>query len=133
MNTNESPAVLRRERRQCVKEMAALEGLIRGTFLTRHTVCARPHCACHQGRRHGPICVVAVTWGKRQRQHYVRQDQVEAVREGIRQYHRLLELLDRITAINLRLMREGRWHGKRRGRPSGEPGAARGPGPRKAQ
>jgi hypothetical protein len=101
-------AALRWERRALLRELAGLEGLIRGTYLTRYATCARPGCACHRGHRHGPIVCVAVSAGGRQRQHYVRQGQAAAAREGVRQYHRLLAVADRITAINLQLLREGR-------------------------
>jgi hypothetical protein len=48
-----------------------------------------------------------VTRDKVQRQVYVPQGQVEVVRRGIAGYHRLLEIVDRITSINLELMRGG--------------------------
>ena len=41
-------------------------------------------------------------------QHYVRRSQVSAVQSGVEQYHRLLQVADRITGINLQLMRGGR-------------------------
>ena len=46
-----------------------------------------------------------VTEQKRQRQHYVPKDQQKAVQRGVDQYHRLLEVLCRVTAINLELMK----------------------------
>jgi hypothetical protein len=48
-----------------------------------------------------------VTSEKRQRQHYVPQNQRVAAREGVRQFHRLLAIVDRVTAINLVLLRGG--------------------------
>jgi hypothetical protein len=100
-------AALRRERRRLLGELGSLWRVMRGTFVERFSTCSRPGCACHTGRRHGPRFYVAVTQERSQRQHYVPQRQVEAVREGIAQYHRLLEILDRLTAINLQLMRGG--------------------------
>jgi hypothetical protein len=47
---------------------------------------------------------VTVNAGGRQRQYYIPQSQTEAVRHGIEQYHRLMEIVDRISAINLELM-----------------------------
>jgi len=101
---------LRRERRKLLDELASLSRLIRGSFVERFSTCSRPRCACHAGRRHGPRFYVAVTQRRAQRQHYVPQQQVDAVREGIAQYHRLLDILDRLTAINLQLMRGGGFH-----------------------
>ena len=98
---------LRRERRRLLAELASLSQVIRGSFVERFSTCSRPTCACHAGRRHGPRFYVAVTQRRAQRQHYVAKRQVEAVRRGIAQYHRLLDILDRLTAINLQFMRGG--------------------------
>ncbi len=108
--TSVKPAPLRRQRAQLLKELGTLSLLIRGSFFERFSTCSIPSCACHRGRRHGPRAYVAVTLRKAQKQHYVPQSQVAALRKGIRQYHRLLTLLDRITAINLGLMRGGLLH-----------------------
>jgi hypothetical protein len=100
-------AALRREREELLGELSELQWLVRGTCLERFSTCSRPNCACHKGQRHGPRNYVVVTREKRQRQIYVPKDQVEALRAGVAQYHRLLEIVDRVTAINLELMRGG--------------------------
>ena len=100
-------AALRRERRRLQGELATFSRVLRGSFVERFSTCSRPGCSCHAGRRHGPRFYVAVTQQRSQRQHYVPQRQVDAVREGIAQYHRILDILDRLTAINLQLMRGG--------------------------
>jgi hypothetical protein len=107
---------LRRRRQELLAELARLELAIRGCAFERYSVCSRPGCRCHRGEKHGPRCYVVVTAGKRQRQHYVPQAQVEAVQEGVRQSHRFLALLDALTAVNLALMRGGRLGGE----PSGD-------------
>lgn len=98
---------LTRERARLLRELSTLSGLLRGSLFERFSTCTRPRCQCHAGRPHGPRTYVAVTSGKRQRQHYVPQSQRVAVREGVRQFHRLLAIADRLTAINLELMRGG--------------------------
>jgi len=50
---------------------------------------------------------VAVTQKKNQKQHYVPQRQVKAVVRGVQQHDRLLEIVERVTTINLILMRKG--------------------------
>jgi len=42
------------------------------------------------------------------KQHYVQKSQVKAVQNGIEQYHRMLRIADRISEINLELMRAGK-------------------------
>ena len=98
---------LRRRRQKLLEELPSLGGLIKGSLFKRFSTCCRPHCACHEGKRHGPRCYLGITEGASQRQRYVRKRDVAAVRAGVRQYHRLLEIARRITAINLELMREG--------------------------
>jgi len=107
---------LRRRRQALLAELARLELAIRGCAFERYSVCSRPQCRCHRGEKHGPRYYVAVTAGKRQRQHYIPRAELEAVLEGVRQGHRLLELLDALTAVNLALMRGGRLGGE----PSGD-------------
>ena len=97
------------ERRGLLEELSGLPLLMHGSYFERYSTCSRPHCSCHEGKRHGPRAYVAQQHGGGSpRQHYVPKGQVEAVREGIGQYHRMLEIAYRITAINLELMRGGR-------------------------
>jgi hypothetical protein len=107
LSDSEARRLLRR-RRQLLDELARLEQVIRGSAFERYSVCSRPQCRCHRGQKHGPRHYVAVTEAKRQRQHYIPKKQIEAVQEGVRQYHRFLTVLDTITAINLTLMKAGR-------------------------
>lgn len=100
----------KRERQRLLSELSRLTRLIRGSFFERFSTCARATCACHQGERHGPRGYVTVKEGRRQRQYYVPQSQTDAVRHGIQQYHRLLEIVDRISSINLELMQGGTLH-----------------------
>ena len=98
---------LRKERRRLLEELPTLVRLLRASYFERFSTCSRPSCPCHRGQRHGPRAYVAVTTARTQRQHYVPQHQQLAVGEGIRQYHRLVTIVDRVTAINLELMRGG--------------------------
>lgn len=103
---------LRRRRRELLAELARLELVIRGSAFERYSVCSRSGCRCHRGEKHGPRHYVAVTQDRKQRQHYIPRAQLEAVREGVRQFHRFLTLLDAVTAVNLTLMRGGRLDGE---------------------
>lgn len=98
---------LYREREKLIQELSSFSLLIRGSFFQRFSICSRPNCNCHKGKRHGPRSYVAVTQGKTQKQHYIPKQQVHAVRKGIQQQHRLQEIVARITEINLKLMKGG--------------------------
>ena len=110
---NETKA-LWRERRDLLREMSKLALMMRGSFFQRYSTCSRPDCACHRGKRHGPRCYVAVTQEKIQKQHYVPNVQAEAVREGVGQYQRMMRIADRLTEINLELMKGGALNGSDR-------------------
>ena len=97
----------KRERQRLLRELSGLTRLIHGSFFERFSTCGRPTCACHQGQRHGPRGYLTIKEGRRQRQFYVPQSQTDAVRDGIQQYHRLRELVERISSINLELMQGG--------------------------
>ena len=81
---------------------------IHGSYFERYSTCSRKGCACHEGRRHGPRSYVALRSAGRPAQHYVPRSQVSAVQKGVEQYQRLLQVADRITQVNLALMRGGR-------------------------
>lgn len=97
----------KRQRQRLLTELSELTGLIRGSFFERYSTCSRPTCGCHQGQRHGPRGYVTVTVGGRKRQFYVPQNQTDAVLHGVGQYQRLIEIVDRISSLNLELMRGG--------------------------
>jgi hypothetical protein len=96
---------LLQERTLLVEQMMSLTGLMRGSVFSRFSTCSRPSCSCHKGKRHGPRSYFVTTEHKRQRQHYVPNEHVESVKSGVKQFNDLLLLVDKITAINLKLMR----------------------------
>ncbi len=97
-----------RERQKLLAELSRLSLIIHGSYFERYSTCSRPGCACHKGERHGPRAYVAERKNGRPKQHYVKKSQADAVREGIEQYRRMLQIADRISEINLELARAGR-------------------------
>jgi len=79
MTRRASPRV--RARARLLRQLSTLSRLLRGSLFERFSTCTRRLCRCHQGRPHGPRTYLAVTSGKRQRQHYVPKSQRDAVRE----------------------------------------------------
>ena len=95
-----------KERTQLLGELGTLSRLLHGSWGERYSVCSRVDCPCHRGERHGPRRYLVVNEAGRQRQKYVANSQVEAAREGLAQYRRLREIVERITQLNLALMKE---------------------------
>ena len=98
------------ERSALLQELSSLTLVLKGSFFQRFSTCSRPRCLCHEGKRHGPRSYVTMTHKKRQKQFYIPKKQVHAVRQGIIQYRRLLDIVDQISTLNLRLIREGVYH-----------------------
>ena len=100
---------LLQERSELLTELGSLAKLLRGSWVERYSVCSRPHCKCHKGERHGPRYYLVVNEQGRQRQKYIPKAQVDTVRLGIEQHRQLLEIVNQITQINVRLIREGEY------------------------
>ena len=94
------------ERARLLAELGTLSRLLHGSWVERYSVCSREDCKCRQGERHGPRRYLVVNQGGRQRQKYVANAQVPVAREGLAQYRRLREIVERITHINLAVMKE---------------------------
>jgi hypothetical protein len=93
------------ERAGLLAELGTLSRLLHGSWVERYSVCSRVGCKCRHGERHGPRRYLVVNEDGRQRQKYVANPQVGAALKGIAQYRRLREIVDRITQINLALMK----------------------------
>lgn len=99
---------LLKERSELLAEMGTLSQLLHGSWVERYSVCSRPDCRCHSGDRHGPRHYLVVNEKGRQRQKYVSNAQVEVAQAGLVQFRRLQEIVDRITHLNLTLMKEAK-------------------------
>jgi hypothetical protein len=94
------------QRTALLEELSSLTYLIHGSWFERFSTCSRPNCSCHSGKRHGPRYYLVIQEPGHQRQKYVPNLQVAAAKEGIEQYHRLQEIVEEITQINLALIKE---------------------------
>ena len=97
---------LKKERAKLLLELGKLPRLLHGSWFERYSICSRPNCKCHDGQKHGPRHYIIINDHGKQRQKYVPNDQVDAARKGLQQYKRLQAIVDRITEINISLMRE---------------------------
>ena len=95
------------ERTRLLAELGTLPHMLHGSWVARFSLCSRPGCQCHSGHRHGPRHYLVIREGGRQRQKYVPNSQVAAAQAGLAEYGRVREIVDRITHINLTLMKEG--------------------------
>ena len=94
------------ERTRLSSELGTLSHVLHGSWVERFSVCSRPRCKCHSGEKHGPRRYLVVLENGKQRQKYIPNAQVDAAKRGRSEYMRLSEIIDRITQINLLLMKE---------------------------
>ena len=102
----ENIKILQKERSRLLAELGALSQILHGSWIERYSVCSRKNCKCHHGERHGPRHYLVVNDSGRQRQKYVPNSCVSQALKGLAQYRRLQEIIDRLTHLNLTLMKE---------------------------
>jgi hypothetical protein len=104
--SNKSLKELIKKRTKLIAELEKLSQLLHGSWVKRYSVCSRPDCKCHQGKRHGPRYYLVINEKGRQRQKYISNSQVQTALTGLAQYRRLQEIVDKITLLNLTMMKE---------------------------
>ena len=99
-------STLRRRRAQLLKQMPALETLLRGSLIERYKRCGKPGCKCADGPGHGPKYYLSVSLpGRRPQMDYVPQADYTNVAEHLANYHRVREIIEEICEINRELLR----------------------------
>ena len=97
------------ERSLLLEELKTLSQLLHGSWVERYSLCSNKNCRCHKGERHGPRRYLVINENGRQRQKYIPNSMVESAREGVDQYQQVKGVIDKITVINLRLIKERRY------------------------
>ncbi|MDI9470505.1 MAG: hypothetical protein QM296_09900 [Bacillota bacterium] len=105
--SNEKITKLLAERERLMRELCEDPFFLKGTWLEAYTTCIRPNCKCHQGEKHGPRYYLRTVEDGKVVRHYVRQKDAELVKSGIERNERAEKLMQEITRINLKLIREG--------------------------
>ena len=99
-------STLRRRRKQLLRQLPALDTLLRGSLIERYKRCGKPGCKCAKGRGHGPKYYLSVSFsGSRPQMDYVPQADYPEVLERVTRYHRVREILEKICQINRELLR----------------------------
>jgi len=104
--TNKNQTNLIKERAALLIELSKLSQLLHGSWVERYSTCSRPDCECHRGKRHGPRHYLVINDKGRQRQKYISNSQVQSAQTGLVQYRRLQEIVEKITHINLSLLKD---------------------------
>jgi hypothetical protein len=104
---------LRRKIERIKHRIAALGPLRPGTLYKRESVCGKPGCRCSRRRkpvRHGPYHYLSYTFEGKSHTEFVPADQVDRVKEQVRNYTRLMALVRSLVDCSIKLakLRKGR-------------------------
>lgn len=100
---------LQKRKEGLLKRMPPLGQTLRGSLLERYMTCGKPTCKCARGQRHGPVWYLSVTLGPAHTTGVtVPVDQLDQVRAWIANYHQAKDFLEKISEINLELLRRER-------------------------
>ena len=94
------------QRIQSIKrEIAGLGDLRPGALSMQYNICGNPSCRCKATPpvKHGPYPQVSFTWRGKSTSQFVREEDVEPVRQQLANYHRLRELVDEWIGLALEL------------------------------
>src|SRR6202162_3097025 len=99
-------STLRRRRAQLLRQMPALDTLLRGSLIERYSRLGKPGCKCADGPGHGPKYYLSVSYpGRRPQMDYVPQESYAQASEFLANYHRARQILEEICEINRELLR----------------------------
>ena len=101
-----SSTTLRKRRAQLLRQMPALDTLLRGSLIERYKRCGKPSCKCAEGPGLGPKYYLSVSFpGERPQMDYVPQENLDATRALVANFHQVRTALEEVCAINRELLR----------------------------
>ena len=104
MMTAATRSRLEQRRQALLGELHALPDMMRGKVYERERKCGRASCTCASGGPRHKGLQLTVNVGGRTRTRYVRQGERAAIEAKIAVHHRLKEIVEELTEINLALI-----------------------------
>lgn len=87
-----------RSRRSRLTQIVSSQRFLRGTLAPRLRQCGKPNCRCARGQRHLSLYVVQSHDG-RLRQVFVPKEWEERIRQSVRSYQQIQQLLEELSEI----------------------------------
>ena len=99
-----------RQWRSKLAQIITQHGFVRGTLQERLRVCGKPNCRCARGQRHRALYLVFSKQGRSQ-QLYVPKQWEASVRQWVKNYHDVRDLMEKISQDHLNKVqkRQGSW------------------------
>ncbi len=99
------PHALRRKRARLLKQLPALDQIVRGSLFERTRRCGTPSCHCASGEGHTSAYLGVTLAPGKTVQVTVPRELVPVVRTWTNNYDRLCKLLEEISVVNRELLR----------------------------
>jgi len=87
------------------EELSGLGDLRPGSLSTQFNVCGSPNCKCKADppQKHGPYFQVSFTRKGKGSTKFVKEDDLPAIREQLKNYERMKELIDKWIELSMEL------------------------------
>ena len=99
------PSAPQRNFRSRLAQLVHQALFLRGTLSVRSRQCGKPHCRCVRGQLHASLYLVQSHDGK-MRQLSIPRAWEDRVREAVHNYQRLQELIEEISELEWKRLRE---------------------------
>ena len=104
--SSKTSSALRRRRQALLRKLPPLDAVLRGSLIERYKRCGKPGCKCADGPGHGPKYYLSVSFpGERPQMDYVPQENLEATRALVANFHEVRTTLEEVCTINRELLR----------------------------
>lgn len=90
------------------QQLSKIGPLRPGTLYKQSSVCGKPGCRCTREKdpqRHGPYHYLSYTFEAKSYTEFVRAKDLNGVKKQIRNYNRLMKLVNRLVSYSIRLAR----------------------------
>ncbi len=101
---NQTPENLIKQRTLLIQEVLSLQEFVRGTLVKTKKKCGRKSCKCEKGLLH-PHIYISTSRNRRNQVVYIRPNEVGQAEHYIKNYRKLTETLDKISQVNIALLK----------------------------
>ncbi len=98
------------KRQKLLDQLLSQQEMIRGSLVRTNKKCGRKGCRCEKGEKH-PHVYLSVSGRKGNTIIYVTPEQEAAFQRGISSYRKTRELLEKISRLNIEIIKGGRSNG----------------------
>ena len=101
---------LMQKRQKLLEQMIERQDMIRGSLVKTTKKCGRKGCRCEKGEKH-PHVYLSFSGKEGNTIVYVAKEQEAAFRQGISSYRKAWELLEKISRMNIEIIKGGQDNG----------------------